>query len=76
MTVNAGVRFDYPQGWIPAQQIPAGDFVPERTSPKVDDVLNWKDISPRPWVGMTFGNGRTAVKAFLGRYVTFQRTAV
>lgn len=73
LTINAGMRFDSLQGWIPEQQIPAGDFVPERNFDKVDDVLNWKDISPRLGVAYDlFGNGRTAVKAFLGRYVTFQ----
>ena len=73
LTMNLGVRFDYLNGWIPQQNLPAGTFVPERNFAAVDDVLDWKDISPRLGFAYdVFGTGRTAVKAFLGRYVVFQ----
>jgi len=75
-TVNLGLRFDFLNGWIPEQHLPAGDFVGERNFPEVKNALKWKDVSPRLGVAYDlFGNGRTAVKAFLGRYVSFQSNA-
>jgi hypothetical protein len=41
------------------------------------EVQNWKDISPRVGFAMdVFGNGRTAVKASVARYVAGQNVAV
>jgi hypothetical protein len=41
------------------------------------EVQNWKDISPRVGFAMdVFGNGRTAVKASIARYVAGQNVAV
>ena len=41
------------------------------------EVQNWKDFSPRVGVAWdVFGNGRTAVKASLARYVAGQQVAV
>ena len=41
------------------------------------EVQNWKDISPRVGFAMDlFGNGRTAVKASVARYVAGQNVAV
>ena len=72
-TLNAGVRLDSLKGSVPAQRLPAGDFVPERAFRAVPDALSWKDISPRLGIAQDlFGNGKTAVKAFIGRYVVFQ----
>ena len=43
----------------------------------VGQVQNWKDISPRVGFAMdVFGNGRTAVKASVARYVAGQQIAV
>jgi len=74
MTVNAGVRFDYFDGSVPAQNVPAGLYVPARSFPNpISNVPNWKDISPRFGVSYDlFGNGKTALKATASRYVTFQ----
>jgi hypothetical protein len=72
-TLNLGLRFDYLKGWVPEQYLPAGDFVPERYFAEVPDALNWKDINPRLGIAYDlFGTGKTALKATLGRYVSFQ----
>ncbi len=40
-------------------------------------MQNWKDISPRVGFAMdVFGNGRTALKASVARYVAGQQVAV
>lgn len=76
LSLNLGLRFDYLNGSIPDQTLPAGDYVPARSFTAVKDALNWKDINPRIGVAHdVFGNGRTAVKAFFGRFVSFQSNA-
>jgi len=77
LTLNYGVRFDYFNAYIPAQHIPATRFVPDRTFAPVYDVPNWKDWSPR--LGAAYdlsGNGKTAIKVSLGRYVAKNTLAV
>jgi hypothetical protein len=38
--------------------------------PQIDNVPNWKDVSPRVGISYDlFGNGKTALKATLNRYV-------
>ena len=72
VTLNLGVRFDYFNAYVPAQHIGPGPNVPTRNVDfaQVDDVPNWKNTSPRLGVSYDlFGNGKTAVKASLGRYM-------
>jgi carboxypeptidase family protein len=70
-TLNLGVRFDYLNAWDPAQSASAGLFVPARFYPEAKNLPNFKDLSPRLGVAYDlFGNGKTAVKATVGRYVT------
>jgi hypothetical protein len=70
LTLNLGVRFDYFNAYDPAQHVPAGRFVPDRDFAAVYDVPNWTDVGPRLGAAYDlFGDGRTAVKASLGRYV-------
>jgi hypothetical protein len=73
LTLYGGLRYDYDHGWNPAQDVPAGPYVGARHYDEVRNVPNWKDVNPR--VGFAydlFGNGRTAVKANLGRFVAFE----
>ena len=72
MTINAGVRYDYFNSYVPAQTIGPGPQVPSRniSFPAVENVPNWTDVSPRLGVSYDlFGTGRTAVKASIGRYL-------
>ena len=71
MTINYGIRFDYLNAAVPEQHLAAGRFVPERNFSAVKNVPNWKDINPRVGVSYDlFGNGRTAIKATAGRYIS------
>ena len=79
LTLNYGLRFDYFQGKVPAQQVAAtpNGWVPARTFAEVTDVPSWKDLSPRGGVSYDlFGNGRTALKMSLGRYVAKTGTQI
>jgi hypothetical protein len=82
LTLNLGVRFDFLRGSIPAQDVDptdvgtmgittsTGRWVPEKSFDPVSDVPSLNDISPR--LGFSydlFGNGQTALKASLSRYV-------
>lgn len=72
LTVNYGLRFDYYNSYVPAQQVPATPWgwLPERNFAPVKGVPEWTDLNPR--VGASydlFGDGRTAVKGSIGRYV-------
>ena len=84
LTLNVGVRFDYLNSYVPEQSVGPGPLVPNRniSFAKVEDVPNWKNVSPRLGVSWDlFGTGRTAVKANIGRYLegpnltTFTRRA-
>jgi hypothetical protein len=71
------VRFDRLHAWNPEQTRPAGPFVSEFHFAKVDNVPNWRDVSPRLGGAYDlFGDGRTAVKVSLGRYVQSESTTL
>jgi len=69
LTLNMGVRFNNFNGTIPAQDLPAGYFVPERHTDPVYDSPNFTNLSPRLGAAYdVFGTGRTAIKASLGHF--------
>ena len=72
MTLNLGLRFDYLNAYVGEQFVPASRFVPfDRSFDRVDGVPEWTDVNPRLGVAYDlFGDGRTALKASLGRYVS------
>jgi hypothetical protein len=70
LTLNLGVRFDTINGNVPDQVRPGGVFVPSNNITGIDNVPNFTDLSPRLGVSYdVFGNGKTAVKASIGRYL-------
>jgi hypothetical protein len=77
ITLNLGVRYDSLNSYNPAQTRPGGQYLPAIDFPRVDNVPNWKDINPRLGVSYDlFGNGKTAVKASLGRYIKPETTDI
>jgi hypothetical protein len=70
LTANYGLRVDFLNAQVDPQNIAAGPFTPARQYAGIQDVPNWKDIDPRVGVAYDlFGNGKTALKASIGRYV-------
>ena len=75
-TLNLALRYDGFNGKVDAQDLPAGRWNPSAHFEAVDNVPNWKDLSPRLGVAYdVFGNGKTAVKVNLSRYVAAQTVA-
>lgn len=90
-TLNLGVRFDYFNGYVPAQESPGlptpddkwagfsreSAFVGPRSFDRVSNTPTWKDINPRLGVAYDlFGNSRTALKFSAGRYVAKMGTEI
>ena len=74
LTVNGALRFDYFATSFPEQHIGPGPLVPDRdlTFPARDN-LNWKDLTYRTGFAYdVFGNGKTAVKVSLNKYLLGQ----
>ena len=72
-TINAGLRFDYLNAKLEEQNFPAGTFVPARHTDEITNLPNWKDLNPR--LGLSWdvhGDGKTAIKTTLSRYVASQ----
>jgi hypothetical protein len=70
LTLSGGVRFDYFNGYAPAQWSGPGTWIGARLTPLVENIPNWRDINPRLGVSWDlFGNARTALKFTTGRYV-------
>jgi hypothetical protein len=76
LTLNAGLRFDHLNEYVPATNLPAVQFVGPRNFPAIQDAPNWNDLAPRLGVAYDiFGAGKTALKVSLSRYVVGETTA-
>lgn len=77
LTLSLGLRFDYLRVWSPEIQRPAGVLNDSFTFPRVDCLPCWKDLNPRLAASFDLsGDGRTALKASMGRYVLGQTTTI
>ena len=76
-TLQGALRFDRAGSWFPAQQLGPARFLPTPISfPETKGVDSYTDISPRlGFAWDVFGNGRTAVKANVGKYLEGVGTA-
>jgi hypothetical protein len=88
-TLNLGVRYDWFQGSTGVGEVlpnrfnagfkfeKCSDGRNDLAAGCVGEVQDWKDISPRVGFALdVFGDGRTAIKASLARYVAGQQIAV
>jgi len=77
LTLNYGLRFEYYNGYVPETNLPAGRFVGPRNIPTIRGLPEWTDLNSRLGGSYDlFGDGRTALKASIGRYVGKMGTTV
>jgi len=71
LTLQGALRFDRASSWFPEQQEGPSRFLPIAVSfPETKGVDSYKDITPRLGVAYdVFGNGRTALKLNVGKYL-------
>jgi hypothetical protein len=70
LTLTGGLRYDALRAGSDAMSLPPGIYVPARQLPETTNSPNWKNVSPRMAASYDlFGDGKTAVKATLNKYV-------
>ena len=70
VTLNLGIRYEYHRTKADPVTTYAGPLVPSYSLPGLDCIPCWHDIDPRFGVVWdVFGDGKTAIKGQLGRYV-------
>ena len=68
-TITGGLRYDYVVGYVNDSTLPPSRWNPAQFFPGFE-VEHWKDLSPRIGVAYDlFGNGKTALKGSIARYV-------
>jgi hypothetical protein len=77
LTLNMGLRYDQYIGGYPDQNIGPAFFLPNRSFNFSElTTNNLKDFTPRVQAGYDlFGNGKTALKASIGKYVLATTTS-
>jgi Carboxypeptidase regulatory-like domain len=72
LSLNGGLRFERLTDYFPAQSMGPNRFLPTAVLfPAQAGPLDQKDLMPRFGAALdVFGDGKTAVKFFVGRYVT------
>jgi hypothetical protein len=77
LTLNVGLRLDWIAQSLGAVDHPANALFPAYSQPALERTPDWKDLSPR--IGAAYdllGNGRTALKGGINRYVAGASTGV
>ena len=71
LTLQGAVRFDVARSWFPEQNIGPDRFLPVAYHfEETKGIDSYKDITPRFGLAYdVFGNGRTAIKMNVGRYL-------
>ncbi|MBM3820889.1 MAG: TonB-dependent receptor [Acidimicrobiia bacterium] len=73
LTLNLGLRWEYVHGYMPEQRLGAGPWVGERHFEPIKNVPRWTDLNTRVGAAYDlFGDGRTALKASVGRFQIVQ----
>jgi hypothetical protein len=73
LTLNYGLRFEHFNASVPAESSPASTWIGARNFAAIPDVPNWNDWAIRLAAAYDlFGNGKTALKANVGKYVAAQ----
>lgn len=77
LTLDLGLRYEYLSAWSPAIDQPGGFPYPNSTHFDERDCLPcWHDLNPRIGAAYDlFGDGKTAIKASLGRYIGLLQNA-
>ncbi|HVZ19650.1 MAG TPA: TonB-dependent receptor [Vicinamibacterales bacterium] len=77
LTLQGGLRFDRAWSWAPPQQEGPTTFLPTPLIyPETPGVNSYKDLTPRMAATWDiFGNGKTALKANVGKYLESTITA-
>jgi len=77
LTLNLGLRLDWISQRVGAVDHPANALFAAYTTPAVENTPNWKDLNPRIGAAYDlFGNGKTAIKGGINRYVAGASTGV
>ncbi|HYU80168.1 MAG TPA: carboxypeptidase regulatory-like domain-containing protein, partial [Vicinamibacterales bacterium] len=75
LTINYGGRFERLVGYAPEQSRPGNRFFPAEQFQRLDDIPSWQNGIWR--IGASYNvtnDGRTAVKAFYGRFLVQEGT--
>ncbi|MEQ1908841.1 MAG: TonB-dependent receptor [Vicinamibacterales bacterium] len=74
MTLTGAVRFDYYKSGYPEQKLGPAQLLPNRNLTfAAEPNLDWKDVSFRSgWAYDVGGNGKTAIRASLNKYLAGQ----
>jgi hypothetical protein len=75
VTVSGGLRYDWLRASLGEVNNPANALFGAYSSPAVEHIPSWADLSPRLGVAYdVFGDGRTALKGGVNRYVAGETT--